>query len=268
VELHRYFSTPNACSHPGRPKYQCLGRCCAISGHPKGAESPRPCATDNITPMDILRYVVVAVVVVVVIIGVVRGGRIQEQRRAHLKQWADQRGWSYAADDSQLTRQWQEYPVRGGGRAAQVLRGSVAEGEIVSFTNSHVQAGSTTVRLYLVTALNVGTLLPTVVAAPPSVDVPEPRPAVHVNFTDPQFRWALYTHTEKEAAEARRLFTPSVRTRLTAAAAAESRLRLTLEGQHILVITPGSQKVNRLEKSVALVRELARQMRVRPNPGA
>lgn len=218
--------------------------------------------------MDILGYSVVAVVVVAVIIGVVRGGRIQEQRRAHLQQWGDQHGWSYAADDSQLTRQWREYPVRAGGRATQVLRGSVAEGEIVSFTNYRAHAGSSTAGLYLVTALNVGTLLPTVVAAPPSVHVPEPRPAVQVDFADPQFRWTLYTHTEDDAAEARRLFTPGVRTRLTTAAAAESRLRLTLEGQHILVITPGSQKVSRLEKSVALVRELARQMRVRPNPGA
>src|SRR5699024_10543093 len=127
--------------------------------------------------------------------------------------------------------------------------------EIVSFTNYRAHAGSSTAGINLVTALDVGTLLPTVVAAPPSVDVPEPRPAVEVDLADPQFRWSVYTHSEDDAAAARRLFTVGVRTRLTTAAAAESRLRLTLEGQHILVITPGSQEVTRLERSVALLRE-------------
>src|SRR5690625_304510 len=121
---------------------------CALSRRCAGRSQPT-CSDGNLTPMDILGYSVVAVVVVAVIIGVVRGGRIQEQRRAHLQQWGDQHGWSYAADDSQLTRQWREYPVRAGGRATQVLRGSVAEGEIVSFTNYRAHAGSSTAGLYL-----------------------------------------------------------------------------------------------------------------------
>src|SRR5699024_9286724 len=44
-------------------------------------------APPNMTPMDILGYIVVAVV-----IGVVRGGRIQQQRRVHLQQWLNGTG--------------------------------------------------------------------------------------------------------------------------------------------------------------------------------
>ncbi|WP_159620945.1 hypothetical protein [Ruania rhizosphaerae] len=211
---------------------------------------------------DILGYVVAAALVLVVVVGALLGVRQWRQRSAALTQWAQRHGWAFEPKVPQLTQRWKEHPIRGAGSATHVLRGTVAEGAITSFTSHVTIAGSSSTTTRHITVLEAPAVLPTVVAASPSAPVPNPHPPHDVDLADPHFTWTVVTTTPEAAGEVRRLLSSDVRDRLMQEAVSLHTVYLTFEGRDIILTTAGSLDVDRLEHRVSLIRDLARMMRV------
>lgn len=181
--------------------------------------------------------------------------------RVALQQWAERNSWTFTPKEPQLSRQWQEHPIRGAGSATTILRGTVPEGEIVAFTNYMAVAGNSTARPSLIGVIDIGAPLPTTVAASPAAKLTQPGPPELLDLGDPQFAWSLFTYSPEDAAAAARLFTPQVRNRLTHEEESSPLIELTFAGQELLVRTPGPLGINRLERRIDLLRDLGRMLR-------
>lgn len=205
---------------------------------------------------------VIAVALLVVVVAIL-GVRFARQTRAQLTQWAERNGWTYTHKEPNLTDRWTQAPIRGAGSASNIVRGTVPEGEVTCFRHTVTIAGSSQATNRIIGVLDVGTALPTVIAATPNVTFANPRPPEPVKLGDPQFEWPMFAADPADAATAARLFNPQVRQRLSHEASSVPRIELALEGQEIIVTKLGHLEADNLDGWVDLLRDLARKMDVR-----
>lgn len=212
---------------------------------------------------DVIGIVVVAALVLLLVYVGIKAFRYARQTRGALRQWAERNGWTFTPKEPHLADRWTQSPIRGAGSADNVMRGTVPEGTVTAFTHRVTAAGSSMSTTRAIALLDVGTALPIAIVTTPGVTLAKPLPPETVSLGPPLEDWRALAVDSAAAAGATRLFTAPACQRLEAEAQSLPRLELTLEGQEIIVSTLGYLEVDSLERSIALLRDLARLMELR-----